>query len=157
MVKEVKILKIFGELEWVLENEVTGEIQRGKSKNLLVDGGRGVLADFLRGETVSGVNYFAVGSGTNAPAGDDTRLQTEVGRVSISSTRQNPALAAELTAFATTAQLNGAHREVGLFGNGASAAANSGTLFSRALAEINKTNQQSLTFVWRYRISGRDE
>ena len=57
------------------------------------------------------------------------------------------------TAFANSSQLNGNHTEVAMFGDGATASADSGDMFSRALATINKTSSQTLTFVWRYAIT----
>ena len=152
--KQRREITIEGILEWTLEDVVTGEVIKGRSKNLLVNTGRSKIADFLRGQDVEGVNYFAVGSGVTNSAATDTILETETGRISISSTRENPSFSAELAAFAGTSSLNGTHTEAGLFGDGATATANSGVLFSRLLVSIVKTNQQSLTFVFRYGITG---
>lgn len=90
-----------------------------------------------------GVNYHAMGTGTNSPASTDTQLQTESTRKLLASkTYSNNK--AYYTAFYAAAEAVGTFTEIGLFING-TATANSGVLWDRSLLSIIKSNTQTLT------------
>jgi len=105
------------------------------------------LAKAMTGNIASvdevGVNYHALGSGTNAPADSDTQLQTETVRAILSS-RSYEDNKAYYTAFYGLAEAIGTHHEMGLFIN-AGPTVNSGVLWDRTLLDITKTGVQSLT------------
>lgn len=92
------------------------------------------------------INKVALGTGSTAPANADTQLQTEV-------YRNNPASLTYannigyLSGFFNAAETSGTYAEVGLFIDG-TAAANTGVLFSHALASITKSAIQTLTVDW---------
>ncbi len=90
-----------------------------------------------------GVNYHAMGTGTNSPASGDIQLQTESTRKLLASKTyaNNKAF---YTAFYAATEAVGTFTEIGLFING-SATANSGVLWDRSLLSIIKSNTQTLT------------
>lgn len=88
-------------------------------------------------------NYFALGTGTTAPANADTTLETEVFRNLVAS-RTNSANKAYITGFFTSTETTGTYKEVGLFING-TATSGTGTLLSRVAVDITKTSLQTLT------------
>lgn len=122
-------------------------------ENLVPTVGRSVLAQRLANTTTyTGiVNYVALGSGSTAPANADTQLTTEVYRKAISSSTYANNIA-YITGFFTAAETSGTYAEVGLFIDG-TATANSGQIFSHALASITKTSVQTLTIDWVVTIS----
>ena len=119
-------------------------------KNMFVTAGKNSLADGLRGTTESTkgiITYCALGTGTTAPALTDTDLQTELVRKLIS-VRSVSGNVATFQTFFTTSEGNGTLREAGLFGDDATATANSGTLFCRAAINRTKTSSDTLTLSW---------
>lgn len=116
--------------------------------NLVVTAGKVLVANFLIGETVTGLEYHAIGTGVTAPVVGDTTLGTEAARKAISSlTRSGVSIIA--STFYTAAQSTFNIKEVGLFGNGATASADSGTLFSHAAqSEDNSGGLNDLTMEW---------
>lgn len=102
--------------------------------NEVLDDGRNLIRDFLRGQAVTGLTYYAIGTDGSAPtrAQNPQRLLAEVYRGTITSYSVDVAkLTIELYVPSTAA--NGyTLREAGPFGNGATATANSGTLYARA-------------------------
>jgi hypothetical protein len=130
----------------------TGRIkERFYGHNLVVATGLASIAARLSGvssPTGKGtVTYCGVGTGTTAPATGDTTLETEVFRKLIS-VRSNSANVARFRTFFNTSEANIAIKEIGLFGDSASATANSGTLFARLAVDKTKTSAETLTLDW---------
>lgn len=121
--------------------------------NLIPTVGRAVLAQRLSNNTTyTGiVNKVALGTGTTPAANGDTTLGTEVYRNNAASLTSADNIA-YITGFFTAAETNGTYAEVGLFIDG-TASANTGQLFSRALAAIIKSSIQTLTVDWVITIS----
>ena len=120
--------------------------------NLVVTAGKILVADFLIGETRTGINYHAIGISTTAPAIGDTQLGTEAVRKAVTSIIRS-SVSVIVSAFYTAAQCTYNIKEVGLFGNGATATANSGTLFSHAAQnEDNSAGLNDLTMEWELQI-----
>jgi len=97
------------------------------------------------------INYCAVGSGTTAPALGDTTLETETYR-NLQASQTNASGVGYVTMFISATDDNGTYREFGLFSD-ASAAADSGVLFSRLAINITKSAVQSLTVDWTLTIT----
>ena len=130
-------------------------LRRVETHNLVVTAGLNLIRDLLRGAAgVTGLNYFAYGTGTTAAAAGNTTLQTEVGRDNYT---QTSIVDGKLTIkyyLASTAGNGNTISEAGLFGNGATATANSGTLFARAVfAGEAKTSAQAWTFTWEVTVT----
>jgi hypothetical protein len=121
--------------------------------NLIPTVGRSVLAQRLANTTTyTGIiNKVALGTGTTPAANGDTTLGTETYRNNAASLTYSNNIA-YITGFFTAAETNGTYAEVGLFIDG-TASANTGQLFSRALASITKSSIQTLTIDWIITIS----
>ncbi len=116
-----------------------------ESANVACNAGRTVLLDFLQNISgLTGIQYFAVGTGSGTPTANDTQLFTEYYRQAISSytISGNQLL---LTTTFTSAVGNTTYTECGAFGNGATSTANSGTLFAHAPYSFTKTSSEALT------------
>lgn len=125
-------------------------LDRVETHNAACNVGRTVLLNFLANVGgLSGVQYFAVGTGNptapaTGPSATDTQLWNEVFRKAITSatTSGNQEL---LNTFFATGDGNATYTEAGIFGNGASSAANSGTIFAHANYSYNKTSAITLS------------
>lgn len=115
--------------------------------NLITTAAKESFAKAFSGETTNnqGIGtYHAVGTGVTAPALGDSTLQTELYRklISVRSYSNNQAL---FQTYFTTSEAIGTLRELGLFGDNATATANSGTLFARVAINRTKTSNDTLT------------
>jgi hypothetical protein len=117
--------------------------------NMIVTTGNNLLRDFLKGDSLSGIKYLALGTGATAPAATDTQLETEVYRVIPTDTSLEDNIL-HLYFFISSAATNGTYTELGLFANDATSTFNTGTLFSRTVPAqaISKTSTQALTIQW---------
>lgn len=116
--------------------------------NMVVDDGFNLLLNFLQGSSVSGIQYVALGSATTAPVNTDHTLGNEVIRIQVSSFSMSPN-DLTVTGYFDETMANVLLGEAGLFGNGASIAANSGTLYSHVTFNpFTKNNLESLTAQW---------
>jgi len=90
------------------------------------------------------ITYGAVGTGAGVPANSDTTLFTEIKRVTVASFDQTDN---ELTIniFFTTTEGNGTLTNFGLFGEDATAVADSGTLFEKIVISKVKDASKTLT------------
>lgn len=152
-----EILKIRYNVRGVLRDFKTGEITGiFEGKNLVVDSGLESIASRLSGVSNPAnkgtITYCAVGTGTDAPAAADTTLQTETFRKQVS-VRDYEDNVARFRTYFNTSEANATLREVGLFGDGASATTDSGTLFCRLSINKEKTDSESLTLDWEVQVS----
>jgi hypothetical protein len=125
-------------------------ISRQIIKNLFVMSGRSSVASLLAGRTMNGVGqitYCAVGTGSNAPALNDTRLQTELFRKEVSLRSASSGIAVFRTFFNSN-QANDVLLEAGLFGDAATGSSGSGTLYARLPLSFTKTSDLTLTLTW---------
>lgn len=103
--------------------------------NEVLDSGRNLIRDFLRGSAVSGLTHYAVGTDATAPtrAQNPQRLLAEVHRAAISSFSLDVArLTVEF--YLPSGQANDLTLvEAGPFGFGATDTANTGTCYARAV------------------------
>jgi len=120
------------------------------TRNIACNAGRTVLLNFI-GDTgsLAGVQYFAVGTGSppagrSGPAAGDTQLWTEYYRQAPTSYTLSGNQMLISTLFAAGVG-NTTYTEAGIFGNGATGTANSGTLFAHATYNYNKTPSETLS------------
>lgn len=126
-----------------------GSIRTEEYHNLAVDSGLNWIRDFFNGDVVSGLNRFAAGTGITAESPSDIQLGTEVFRDQFTLvTKISKEL--EIKYFLSSTSANGnTIGEAGLFGNGATDTANSGTMYARVTFPAEaKTNAQAWTFTW---------
>jgi hypothetical protein len=122
-------------------------IDRVDDHNVTCNAGRLVLLNFLaRVGTPSGCQYFAVGNGSSVVTrSTDTVLVSEQFRKVFTSVTVGSNNVLFATFFGSS-DANFPYTESGLFGNGASGTANTGTLFAHAIYNYaNKTSATTLT------------
>jgi hypothetical protein len=128
---------------------LTGQIRKEEHHNLAVDSGLNLIRDFMNGDVVTGLNRFAVGTGVTAESPSDIQLGLEVFRDQFTLvTKISKGL--EIKYFLSSTSANGnTIGEAGLFGNGATDTANSGTMYGRVIFPAEpKTNAEAWTFTW---------
>ena len=111
--------------------------------NLVVDTGLAYIASRMKDASATAMSHMAIGSGTNDPAAGDTALQTELGRVALTSTTVTNNSVAYVASFPAGTG-TGAVTEAGIFN-----AASGGTMLCRTeFAVINKAAGDSMTITW---------
>ena len=143
-------LRTVGKVEIILTNVKTGKIRYQKTHNLVTTVGKASIADGIRGVETNNkgiITYCALGTDATAPEASNTTLGGELFRklVSVRSATANVAL---FETFFTTEEANGSLKEAGLFGDDASATADSGTLFCHTAINRTKTSSDTLTLRW---------
>lgn len=137
-----------GMIRIVLRDGKTGRIKADDLvKNMFVTAGKVSMAAAFFNALKGNITYCALGTSAVAPALGDTTLTTEIFRklISVRSSASNVFTA---QTFYTTAEANGTLREAGLFGDDATAVANSGTLFAKAAINRVKSSSDTLTLAW---------
>ena len=122
-------------------------MSRETTPNLVVMAGKVLAARMLYSTpALSGINYCAIGTGASTPALSDTTLTTEEAR-KYRSRRARSGAEITIETFFTAAESSYNITEVGWFGEAATGAADSGTLFSKYLqSEANQAGSKDLTF-----------
>lgn len=133
----------------------TGELLRTEeTHNLFVDAGLNLIRDFFDGDSVTGFEYFALGTGTTAVTASDVLLDTEVFRAAFT---QKTSTAKVLTVkyYLASGSANGnTIAEGAVFANGATGTADTGTLCARVLFTPDaKTSAEAWTFSWIFTFS----
>jgi len=140
-------LKMTGKIKLTMTDVRTGEVEVAEYKNVIPTVGREAIARRLIDEGLKSnesiITYGAVGTGTTSASVSDTKLESELFRKTIASTsRTNNVI--HIRTFYTTSEANGELKEFGLFGEDATATADSGTLFERVNINRTKTNSKTL-------------
>jgi len=129
----------------IFENMYTGEIRSRTCHNLITTAGLTMIAKRLAGEANDcNITYVAVGTDSTAPAVGDTTLGAELDRNANSYTAYS-GTAITVRGYFGPAEAVGAIEEMALFGEAASAAADSGTMFNHALMSETKTTSETLS------------
>jgi len=144
-------IKMTGAVEIVCRDALTGKVKWIENvKNMVVTTAKNNIAAALAGSAVANkgkITYCAMGTGTTAPALADTALESELGRKLVS-VRSASANVATFQTFFTTSEVVGTLREAGLFGDDATAIADSGVLFCRTAINRTKSSSDTLTLTW---------
>ena len=136
-------LKLKGKLTIALNGETVQEVD-----NLVVTTGKGYVASRIKDATATAMSHMAIGSGTNNPAAGDTALQTELGRVALTSTSVSAAVVTYVATFGAGTG-TGAVTEAGILN-----ASSSGTLLCRTeFSVVNKGSSDSMTVTWTVTVS----
>ena len=132
-----------GTLDIVLTDQNGNLKQELNVTNLVVDTGLDYIASRMKDATATAMTHMAIGSGTNDPAAGDTALQTQLGRVALTSTTFTNNSVAYIASFGAGTG-TGAVTEAGIFN-----ASSGGTMLCRTeFAVINKAAGDSITITW---------
>ncbi len=149
-IKLLEDLRYKGHVKLIATDPLTGKVVAVVERsNLTVNTGLYLALDLLNPASgVTGLNYCAIGTSTTAPSAAQTTLVAEASRkVFTAVSRVTTTLT--VTTFFTAAQSTYNIKEAGLFGNGATGAANSGTMFCRSLISYdNSAGLVDLTILW---------
>lgn len=141
-------ITIKGHVKLEFRNVETGKVEVFEIDNLVTTAGKVAIIQNLRGVSSRGViKYCAVGTDATAPDIADTVLGTELARKLIS-VRSNTSNVATFQTFFNTSEGNGTLAEAGLFGDLATAVADTGTLFCHTAISKTKTSSETLTITW---------
>ena len=139
-----------------LHDPITGLVTaRHETPNLITTSGKNLIARMLldRPNYDTGLTYQALGTGTIPARNNDSVLGAELTRREILNRGDTTTNIAAFFSFFPATDVSVQINEVGIFGHfTASAATDSGVLFSRALLSINNTNGQDLQIVYVLRI-----
>ena len=136
-------LKLKCKLTIALNDEVVQEVD-----NLVVTAGKGYVASRIKDASATAMSHMAIGSGTTNPAASDTALETELGRVSLTSTSVSGAVVTYVATFGAGTG-TGAVTEAGILN-----ASSSGTLLCRTeFNVVNKGSSDSMTVTWTVTVS----
>ena len=120
-----------------------------KEHNLAVTTGRDLLRNFLNGDVVTGLTYLGIGTDNTAVVAGDVLLGGEVFRKVFTTQTKTTANLNLMTYISSTEGNGNTIAEAGLFGNGASGSADSGTLYARVIhTAIEKTTSIGITYDW---------
>ena len=116
--------------------------------NLVVNSGLNYIASRMKDASTTAMSHMAVGSGAVAPAGGNTALGSELGRVALTSTTVTANAIAYVADFAAGTG-TGAITEAGIFN-----AASSGTMLCRStFGVVTKSATDSIRITWTITVS----
>lgn len=140
-------IKITGDVTIQLFNQDGSLKDTRKIPNLVVTTGKQFIAERMTG-TPTAMSHMAAGAGTTAAAAGDTTLQSELGRVALTSATTVGAVTTYVASFpAGTA--TGAVTEAGVLN-----AASGGTLLCRTVfAVVNKGIDDAMSITWAITVS----
>ncbi|GEM_PF-2530304 len=120
-----------------------------RGKNLIVNAGSNLISQLCTGASTAYFTYCAVGSGTNAVLATDASLQSELGRVAVTSAYA-VTNTAHFDTFFSTSQGNGTWNETGIFN-----ASSSGVMGSRKLlgSSFAKSSSNTATVSWTWTLT----
>lgn len=134
-------------------NKISPIIYQKKYPNLVCTIGKQTIVDRWCGTiTKTGIlTYLALGSGTPIAVGD-IKLTAEVYR-KLLTTRVKSGTTAQTSTYIPTNEGNGIHKEVGLYGDDATIIVDSGTLYTHAAIDEEKTDGVSVTVDYNLEIT----
>ena len=139
-------LYLTGKLTILLNGTVVQEVD-----NLVTTAGKGYVANRMRSDVSGGVavmSHMAIGSCTTDPAASDTALQTQLGRVALTSSAVSAAVVTYVGTFPAGTG-TGAVTEAGILN-----ASSGGTLLCRTeFAVVNKGSADAMTITWTVTVS----
>lgn len=143
--------QIIGKVKATLRDAKTNEIKHctGWCKNLITNAGYDAILRRLGNIALRSnegmITYGAVGTGTSTPSASDTQMESELERKLLAVTSESNQVL-EIEVFFTTAEANGTITKFALFGEEATAAADSGTMFEYAdfVNSFTKTTNETL-------------
>jgi len=121
-------------------------------ENLIVNEGRTLVYDFLKGESRTGLEYHGLGTYDTTPTITDTQLTSEASRNAITALTI-PSYKLIASTYFSAAQSTFYIKECGLFCNGATSAPNTGDMFNHYLQAFdNSDGLNDVTFEYTFGI-----
>jgi hypothetical protein len=139
-------IQITGHYKLTFQNIHTGRIRISEYDNAITDVCLAMLAKRLGGAgNDCNITYIAVGTGAYpATPKTSTTLTTELARKTVTAASYSGAQTL-ITGFFGASEGNGTLTEIGLFGEDASASADSGTMINHASITETKSSSETLT------------
>ena len=135
-------IKVTGELKLTL-TKPDGNTHETVVPNIVVTDGKEYIASRMKDATATAMSHMAIGTGSTAAAAGDSALETEAGRVALTSTTVTSNAVAYVATFGAGTG-TGAITEAGIFN-----ASSSGTLLCRTVfSVINKGAADTLGITW---------
>ena len=136
-------LNLKGKLAIALNGEIVQEVD-----NIVVTAGKGYVASRMKDASATAMSHMAIGSGTTNPAASDTAVETELGRVALTSTNVSAAVVTYVATFAAGTG-TGAVTESCILN-----ASSGGTMLCRTeYSVLNKGSADSMTITWTVTVS----
>lgn len=145
-------IKATGQLTIVLKDETTGQVKVDTTiPNLVVSVGKSWIAQRMKDSGIpTQMTHMAIGQGTNATGTANTALDSELGRVSL--TTAGGTVSSNVVTYAATFNAGtgtGAVTEAGIFNDGTS-----GTMLCRTVFPVvNKGVNDSMAVTWTVTLS----
>lgn len=135
-------IKVTGELK-ITVTKPDGNVHETVVPNIVVTDGKEYIASRMKDATATAMSHMAIGTGTTAAAAGDSALETEAGRVALTSTTVTSNAVAYVATFAAGTG-TGAITEAGILN-----ASSSGDLLCRTVFNvINKGAADTLGITW---------
>tara|TARA_R100001460_G_scaffold25838_1_gene52111 strand:+ start:2547 stop:2972 length:426 start_codon:yes stop_codon:yes gene_type:complete len=136
-------LTLKGHLSIAINGEVVKTVP-----NLVVTAGKNYVASRMKDTTKSAMSHMEIGTGTAAPAANNTVLGSAAHRQALTSTTVSNNVVTYVASFAA-GDGTGAITEAGLFN-----ASSSGDMLCRTtFSVVNKGSQDSMTITWEVTVS----
>jgi hypothetical protein len=136
-------IKVTGDLKIVVTGPDGKVKEEQEYKNLVVTTGKNFIASRMKDTTDAAMSHMGIGTGTTAAAAGDTALETQAGRVSLTSTTVTTNSVAYVATFPAGTG-TGAITEAGIFN-----ASSGGTMLCRTVfSVINKGAADTLGITW---------
>ena len=138
----------------ITTTDIHGNVTVETYKNVITSAGREALLTVLTvggGGITSGINYFALGTGTTPPTEDDTGLEAESSRYGVTTVALNFGILTVTTEL-DFADGNGTWGESGEIIDGTSTLG-TGTLWARWLSSFTKDSSQQKTIKSTYQLT----
>lgn len=135
-------IKVTGELK-ITVTKPDGNVHETVVPNIVVTDGKEYIASRMKDASATAMSHMAIGTGTTSAAAGDAALETEAGRVALTSTTVTSNAVAYVATFAAGTG-TGAITEAGILN-----ASSSGTLLCRTVfSVINKGAADTLGITW---------
>jgi hypothetical protein len=145
--QKIESLKAKGSLQVVL-TRADGQVEEHNLHNLVVDTGLNYIVSRVKDTSETAMSHMAIGSGTTSAAAGDTALESQLGRVSLTSTTVSTNTVTYVASFGAGTG-TGAVTEAGILND-----ATTGTLLCRTVFPVvNKQAGDSMTITWVITVS----
>ena len=136
-------IKVTGELKITVTNDEGNVKKEIIVPNIVVTAGKAYIASRMKDASATAMSHMAIGTGSTSAAAGNTALETEAGRVALTSTTVTSNAVAYVATFPAGTG-TGAVTEAGILN-----ASSSGTLLCRTVfSVINKGAADTLGITW---------